>query len=191
MPDKGLIQRNGRRVVQLWEIMTRSVETIAADASLKEAARKMDSERIGFLPVMEEGELIGVITDRDITVRAVAKGFDPEQTAVDEAMTNEVVCLPENSEIEDASDLMMDRNIRRLVVTDENDKAVGVVSMSKVTLYLGLYEQGTGIAGDRREFRDDFEAHGVISVEAETSADAGGLGAVGRNNRVNGERRRH
>ena len=176
--------------MQLWEIMTRSVETIAADSSLKEAARKMDSERIGFLPVMEEGELIGVITDRDITVRAVAKGFDPEQTAVDEAMTNEVVCLPENSEIEDASDLMMDRNIRRLVVTDENDKAVGVVSMSKVTLYLGLYEQGNGVV-NTREFRDDFEAHGAKSIEAETSAEADGLGAMGRNNRVNGERRRH
>lgn len=171
--------------MQLWEIMTRSVETIAPDASLKEAARKMDSERIGFLPVMEEGEFIGVITDRDITVRAVAKGFDPEQTAVDEAMTNEVVSLPENSEIEDASDLMMDRNIRRLVVTDEHDKAIGVVSMSKVALYLGLYEKDNGAVSDTWEFRDGFEAHGAQSIEAETSD------AMGRNNRINGERRRH
>ena len=98
--------------MQLWEIMTRSVETIAPDASLKDAARKMDSEDIGFLPVLKEGELIGVITDRDITVRAVSRGFDPEQTTVDETITNEVVSLTENSEIEDASDLMEDNRDR-------------------------------------------------------------------------------
>ena len=143
--------------MQIKEIMTRSVETIAPFDTIMEAARKMETEDIGFLPVLNEGALVGVITDRDITVRAVSKGMDPEYTTVEEAMTNDIVSLPENSDIEDASDLMEDRNIRRLVITGENDQPVGVVSKDKVALYLGVYGMDNGAVRDTREFPPDFE----------------------------------
>ena len=113
--------------MQIKEIMTPAVDTVRAHASLKEAARKMESADVGFLPVLSEGEMVGVITDRDITVRAVAKGLDPEHTSVAQTMTTNVVSLPENSDIEDASDLMEERNVRRLVVTGEDDQPVGVI----------------------------------------------------------------
>jgi signal-transduction protein with cAMP-binding, CBS, and nucleotidyltransferase domain len=80
-----------------------------------------------------------VITDRDITVRAVARGFDPEQTTVEETMTDVIVVLPEDSELEDASELMEDKHVRRLVVTDENDIPVGVISMDRIAAVLGHY----------------------------------------------------
>ena len=63
--------------MQIKDIMTPSVECIDPYASLREAARKMEAEDIGFLPVINDGELVGVLTDRDITVRAVSRGLDP------------------------------------------------------------------------------------------------------------------
>ena len=124
--------------MQLKDIMTRSVETIPVDASLTEAARKMEQKNIGFLPVVRDGIMVGVITDRDIAIRAVARGLDPEQTIVEEAMTNRIVALPEESELADASELMEHRRVRRLVVT-ANDGLAGVLSMDKLSLYVGRY----------------------------------------------------
>ncbi len=137
--------------MEIKDIMMRSVETIEPDEPLCEAARKMAAQNIGFLPVWQEGQLVGVITDRDIVVRAVARGFDPEQTIVEEIMTSMVVSLPENSDIEDASDLMETKQVRRLVVTDENDMPVGIISMDKVALHLGVYALDSGLVRDPRE----------------------------------------
>jgi len=143
--------------MQIKEIMTPSVDTIRAHASLQEAARKMDLCDVGFLPVLNDGELVGVITDRDITIRAVAKGLDPEHTSVAQTMTKDVVSLPENSDIEDASDLMEERNVRRLVVTGEDDQPIGVISKDKLAMYVGIYAMDNGIVKDTQEFPKDFE----------------------------------
>ena len=143
--------------MEIKDIMMRSVETIEPDESVCEAARKMASQNIGFLPVWQDGELVGVLTDRDIVVRAVARGFDAEQTIVEEVMTSAVVSLPENSDIEDASDLMETKHVRRLVVTDDNDVPVGVVSMDKVALFLGVYAMDNGLVRDPPEIPEGFE----------------------------------
>lgn len=134
--------------MEIKDIMMRTVETVEPDELICEAARKMAAQNIGFLPVWQEGQLVGVVTDRDIVVRAVARGFDPEQTIVEEIMTSMVVSLPENSDIEDASDLMESKHVRRLVVTDENDMPVGIVSMDKVALHLGVYALDSGLIRD-------------------------------------------
>jgi len=143
--------------MQVRDIMTPSVECIDPYASLREAARKMETEDIGFLPVMHGGELVGVLTDRDITVRAVSRGLDPEETTVEETMTLDIVSLPETSEIEDASDLMQHRHVRRLVITDDDNVPVGVVSMDKVAMYLGSYGMDQVNVRDTREFPPDFD----------------------------------
>lgn len=148
--------------MEIKDIMMRSVETVEPDELLCEAARKMAAQNIGFLPVWQEGQLVGVITDRDIVVRAVARGFDPEQTIVEEIMTSMVVSLPESSDIEDASDLMETKHVRRLVVTDENDMPVGIVSMDKVALHLGVYALDSGLV------RDPHEAHAKPGDAADT-----------------------
>jgi hypothetical protein len=92
---------------------------------------------------------VGVITDRDIIVRAVSRGLDPERTTVEEAMTGDIVSVSERSELEAASDLMEERHIRRLVVVDEDDIPVGVVSIDKVALHLRgpEIENARGIRG--------------------------------------------
>ena len=158
--------------MQISEIMTPAVETITPFASLRDAARRMESEDIGFLPVVREGELVGVITDRDIIVRAVSRGLDPEQTTVEDTMTSDIVTLPEDSELEDASDLMEDRNIRRLVVTDENDMPVGVISKDKLALYLGVFAMDNGIVRDTQEFPPDFNPSAQAGEGEEASETA-------------------
>jgi CBS domain-containing protein len=130
--------------MQLKDIMTRSVEIIAADASLVDAARKMEEKGVGFLPVVEDGRVVGVITDRDITIRAVSRGLDPEQTTVEETMTQRIVSLPEVTNVEDATELMEQRRVRRLIITNETEALSGVVSLDKLSLYIGRY----GVIGD-------------------------------------------
>lgn len=139
--------------MQLKEIMTRSVETIPANATVGDAARKMESTQVGFLPVIQDGEIVGVITDRDITVRAVSRGLDAENTRVSEAMTARIVSLPENSEVEDATELMEQRRVRRLIITDGAESLTGVVSLDKLSLYVGRY----GMAMDN-EFEGEANA---------------------------------
>ena len=156
--------------MEIKDIMLRSLETVEPDESLSEAARKMAAQNIGFLPVWQDGALIGVLTDRDIVVRAVARGFDPEQTIVEEVMTSMVVSLPESSDIEDASDLMETKHVRRLVVTDENDMPVGIVSMDKVALHLGVYALDSGLVRDPPEMAADRELSALADDMMQSSA---------------------
>jgi len=133
--------------MQLKEIMTRPVETIGPDASLTEAARRMEQKGVGFLPVVDGDDVVGVLTDRDIIIRAVARGMDPEQTQVEEVMTPRLVALPQDSGVEAASALMERKRVRRLLVTGEADALAGVISLDKLSLYIGRYGQ----AGDEFE----------------------------------------
>ena len=148
--------------MQIREIMTRNVETASPLMSLQEAARTMEKRDIGFLPVVSEGSLVGVITDRDITVRAVSRGLDSKQSLVEKVMTHDAIVLPENSDLEDAADLMEEHDIRRLVVTDENEQPVGVVSKDRIALYLGAYAMDNGATGPASEFPEDFDPARVI-----------------------------
>jgi CBS domain-containing protein len=144
--------------MQLREIMTRAVEMIPPDATLQFAARRMETENVGFLPVVQGEVLVGVITDRDIAVRAVARGLNPEKTLVEDAMTREVVSLPENSELEDAADVMEQQKVRRLVVTGKDDNPVGVVSMDKLAASIGRFwmdEEGRATAAIQGGFEGE------------------------------------
>jgi CBS domain-containing protein len=128
--------------MRLSHIMTGAIQTVAPGASLAEAAKKMASADIGSLPVCADGStksgkrVVGIITDRDITVRAVARGLDPNQTCVREVMTREVLSCPADSEVEAACDLMEEKQVRRLVVTDGEDAPIGIVSLGDIALCL-------------------------------------------------------
>ncbi|HVY05247.1 MAG TPA: CBS domain-containing protein [Burkholderiales bacterium] len=143
--------------MQIREIMSRAVKTVPSTMSLRDAARMMEAEKVGFLPVVNHGSLVGVITDRDIVLRAVARGLNPQGTEVRAAMTHDVIELPENSDIEDAADLMEEHGVRRLIVTGENDEPVGVVSKDRVALYLGADAIDDAAARATREFPGAFE----------------------------------
>ncbi|MFL5339157.1 MAG: CBS domain-containing protein [Gemmataceae bacterium] len=115
--------------MQVRDIMTRHVQSIRPDASLREAARQMHDLDIGFLPVCDGGRLVGTLTDRDITVRAVAAGDDPDATSVREVMASEVIFSFDDEDVASAARTMKDKQIRRLVVLNRDKRLVGILSL--------------------------------------------------------------
>ena len=116
--------------MQVQEIMTSNAETINSDANLVEAAQKMKMLEVGALPVWETDELVGMITDRDIILRAIAEGKDPSSTYINEIMTREVFTCLEDDDIHDAAEMMEQNSIHRLLVLNSNNEAVGFVSLA-------------------------------------------------------------
>jgi CBS domain-containing protein len=123
--------------MQLKDVMTPGVEVIAPDASIYEAAEKMRHLDIGPLPVCEDNRLIGMLTDRDITVRAVAAGRDPVTTLVRDVMTPDVVYGFDDQDIADAARVMEQYQIRRLPVLNRSKQLVGMVALGDLAVHPG------------------------------------------------------
>jgi CBS domain-containing protein len=116
------------------DVMTSDVRTCSADSTLIDAATIMRQDDIGdVLVVKEDGTLCGIITDRDIVVRALADGRDPTTTRIDDVCTHDLVSVEPGSRIGDAVELMTRHAIRRLPVTD-GGKLVGVVSIGDLAM---------------------------------------------------------
>ena len=128
--------------MHLKELMTSPVETVAPDTSLADAAKKMLALDIGLLPVSNGREIIGIVSDRDITIRAVAKGMDPKRTAVQEIMTKEVFTCPVGSDVQAACSLMEEKQVRRLLVMDGDHSPVGIISLGDIALHLRREQAG-------------------------------------------------
>jgi CBS domain-containing protein len=123
--------------MQLRDVMTPDVYVIRPDATLQEAAQQMKASQVGSLVVRGSGEAIGIITDRDLTTRAVAEGRDPTTTRVQDIMTPEVIWCREDSDVAAAITLMKDKRIRHLVVGDAQQNLVGIVSLYALALRTG------------------------------------------------------
>ena len=128
--------------MQIKDVMTKGVEVVRPDETLQEAARKMKSIDVGPLPVCDGDRLIGMITDRDIIIRATAEGRDPKTTPVKDAMTPNVVTVYEDQDIDEAAALMKERQIRRLAVLDRNKKLVGILSLGDLAEETGAKASG-------------------------------------------------
>lgn len=116
-------------------VMTKGAECASPSTSLQEAARKMKTLDVGSLPVCGDGDrLVGVLTDRDIAVRAVAEGLDAKTTQAKDVMTPDVVYCFEDQDVRDAAKLMQDRQVRRLVVLDRDKRLVGIVSLGDLAV---------------------------------------------------------
>ena len=111
------------------EVMTRVVETIAPEASVLDAARLMSELDIGALPVCDGDALVGMVTDRDITLRATATGRSPQSTAVAEVMTEVSTCCNESDSVDDVLKKMGEEQIRRIPVINASKHLVGIVSL--------------------------------------------------------------
>lgn len=111
------------------EIMTRNVETIRPGASIREAARMMDELNVGALPVCHGARLVGIITDRDITVRATSDGMQPDRTPVHVVMTDDVCWCFEDDPIDQVEEQMARRQIRRMPVMDRSKRLVGLLTL--------------------------------------------------------------
>src|SRR5206468_9033597 len=115
--------------MKISEVMTRNPEVVRPDATVQEAARKMDELNVGALPVCDGERLVGMITDRDITVRATAEGAAPDQCRVEKAMSAEVDYCFADDNVDDAAEKMQQRQIRRLPIIDRDQRLVGIVAL--------------------------------------------------------------
>ncbi len=116
--------------MNLSDVMHRNVELIPADATVREAAERMSSLDIGSLPVRADDRIAGLVTDRDIVVRSVARGHDPNKTRVSDVMTSKVQWCFEDESVEEASRKMCELQIQRLVVLNRDKRLVGIVSIA-------------------------------------------------------------
>ncbi|SCG49700.1 CBS domain-containing protein [Micromonospora inositola] len=118
------------------DVMTKQVVYLAAETMLDEAARVMKEADIGDVVVTDGATLAGMLTDRDIVVRAVAERADPATTTIGSIITREVVMIEQHSTASEAAALMRERNIRRVLVCDSDRKLVGIVSLGDLAMQL-------------------------------------------------------
>ena len=114
------------------KLMTSNPCSIDSDKSVAYAAKMMRDEDVGIAPIVEGDRLVGVLTDRDVTVRVVAEGRDPEQVKVTEVASRELVTLDPQQELDEALRLMARHQVRRLPVVEEDGRLVGVVAQADV-----------------------------------------------------------
>lgn len=117
--------------MKIRDLMTPSVHTINPEASIREAARLMAEADIGALPVSSGDRLTGMVTDRDIVIRAIAAGKNPDAT-VGEVMSHEVLYCREDDDLQDVCENMSDLQIRRLPVVNAAKRLVGIVSLADI-----------------------------------------------------------
>lgn len=123
--------------MKISDVMTTDVMTCRPDDSLADSASMMKEMNVGIMPIVDDRDnLVGVLTDRDITVRAVAKGLDPNQAKVADFMTPSPLTVEPETNIGDAAELMADNQVRRLPVVEDN-KLVGIVSLGDLAVDVG------------------------------------------------------
>ncbi|KEO81083.1 CBS domain-containing protein [Tumebacillus flagellatus] len=131
--------------MKIRELMTRDVKTLKREHTLQEAAQMMADLDVGIIPVANQGDhLEGVITDRDIVVRAVAKGMDINSTKINECLSPAVVTCNPDMTAQEAADLMAQHQIRRLPVV-EKERLVGIVAIGDLAV-VGIHENEAGFA---------------------------------------------
>jgi CBS domain-containing protein len=120
----------GNRSVR--ELMTSDPSTIDANQSVSDAAKLMRDEDAGIAPVVDGERLVGVLTDRDIAIKIVAEGRDPQATNVREIASTDVVTIDPQQDLDEALRLMAQNQVRRLPVVEEDGRLVGIVAQADV-----------------------------------------------------------
>jgi CBS domain-containing protein len=132
--------------MRVAEVMTRDVRLIEPNQTIRDAARLMAEMDAGIMPVREGDRLVGMITDRDIAVRAVAQGRGPD-TAVREVMTDEVKYCYEDDDTNDVARNMADIQVRRLPVLTREKRLVGIISLGDMAVTDEAGKAGEAVAG--------------------------------------------
>jgi CBS domain-containing protein len=114
------------------DVMTSNPCSIDADKSVAYAAKMLRDEDVGAAPIVEGDKLIGMLTDRDIAIRVVAEGRDPDQVTVRDVASKQVVTIDPQQELDEALRIMAKHQVRRLPVVEEDGKLVGVVAQADV-----------------------------------------------------------
>ncbi len=133
-------------MTQVSDIMTRGVRTMAPQETIAQAARAMQELGVGAIPICEGDRLIGMVTDRDIVLRAVAKSLSPEQTFLEEVLSPDVCWCFDDDPVEVATKKMQDARIRRIPVLDHDQHLVGVLSLGDVSVKGDSEEAGDALS---------------------------------------------
>ena len=134
------------------EIMTPHPTMIAPDETIAEAAKRMQSVDCGCLPVGSDGDVLGIITDRDIALRVVAQDRDPKETRVQDAMSKGVYTVKEDDDIEHAADEMRERQVARLVVTSKKH-VTGIITMAGILREAASHIRSSPVLRELATFR--------------------------------------
>jgi CBS domain-containing protein len=119
MPRIAVKSKGGTKIMRITDIMTRDVETCSPDATLQEVSSRMLDWDVGSIPIVENDQLVGIITDRDIVIRGIAAQFSLD-TPVRQILSSDLVTGTMDMDVEDASTLMAENQIRRLPIVEDN-----------------------------------------------------------------------
>jgi len=128
---------------QIKELMTVKPRTVKQGDSIVDAAKLMKGEDTGIAPIVDGDRLVGVVTDRDIAIRVVAEGRDPQSTKVEEVASQNLVTIDPQQELDEALRLMAKHQVRRLPVVEEDGKLVGIVAQADVARHASPEQTGT------------------------------------------------
>jgi CBS domain-containing protein len=117
---------------KVHEVMSTRPRCVTPDTPVSEAAQLMESEDVGSLPILVGDQLTGIVTDRDIVIRAVAAGKDPRGMPVREVASSELVTVHANDDLSDALKVMASQKVRRLPVIDDENRLIGIVAQADV-----------------------------------------------------------
>ena len=123
--------------MQVSEVMSKHVDCISPEATLTAAAEQMRALNVGALPVCDNDRLVGMITDRDIAVRSVAEGHDPCADRVRDVMTSKLYYCFDDQDIDQAGDVMREKQVRRLPVLNRQKRLVGIISLGDLAVETG------------------------------------------------------
>jgi CBS domain-containing protein len=133
--------------MRVYEIMTKNATCIAPNTTVRDAAGRMRDMDVGSLPVCENDRLVGLVTDRDIAVRSVAVGHDPNAERVRDVMTPGIVYCFDDQDVREAADIMREKQIRRLPVLNRDKRLVGIISLGDVAVEVGEKVAGQALQG--------------------------------------------
>jgi CBS domain-containing protein len=128
--------------MQITQLMTENPRTVATGSSVVDAARLMRDEDAGIAPVVDGERLVGVVTDRDIAIKVVAEGREPQSTKVDEIAATDLVTIDPQQELDEALRLMATHQVRRLPVVEEDGRLVGILAQADVARYADAERTG-------------------------------------------------
>ncbi len=120
--------------MKVSEIYSQDVELAVPDMTVLEIARKMEERNCGSIPVRDDDRLIGMVTDRDIVIRCVAKGLDPSTTTAQQIMTPGILYCYDDEDAEDVANNMAEAKVRRLPVLNQDKRLVGIVSLGDLAI---------------------------------------------------------
>jgi CBS domain-containing protein len=114
------------------DVMTKNPRAVDPSTTIADAARSMRDEDVGPLPIVEDNRLVGMLTDRDIVVRAIAEGRDANATTVGEIASRDLVTIDPDQSLDEAARLMARHQVRRLPIVEEDGRLVGIVAQADI-----------------------------------------------------------